>query len=237
MDYIKHYEKLINRARLRSSVVYVESHHIIPRCFGGSDEKTNLVDLTPEEHYVAHLLLVKIHNYHPKLVHAATMMCVRSKTHGDLGRNNKLYGWLRRRLQISAKERCGTKNGSFGKPWFCNPATSECMKYIPGTEPIGWVRGRTYKEHKCIVCGENTDTKLQKYCNRCRPKIPKTVFKSEKVKSQYTDEEKINALNACDGNIRRALYRLGLNDSGSNYKKMRILKEVVYPYATNVLKD
>jgi hypothetical protein len=60
---------------------------------GGSDENDNLVELTPEEHYLAHLLLVKIHHNNHKLVYAANMMC--------MGRNNKRYGWLRRKLSES----------------------------------------------------------------------------------------------------------------------------------------
>lgn len=39
---------------------YCESHHILPRSMGGSDDEGNLVNLTPREHYVAHRLLTKI---------------------------------------------------------------------------------------------------------------------------------------------------------------------------------
>lgn len=34
-------------------------HHIIPRSLGGSDEVSNLIRLTPREHYIAHLILWK----------------------------------------------------------------------------------------------------------------------------------------------------------------------------------
>ncbi len=37
--------------------MYKERHHIIPRCLGGSNNKDNLIDLYPEEHYDAHRLL------------------------------------------------------------------------------------------------------------------------------------------------------------------------------------
>lgn len=90
MNYKKHYDKLIDRARNRKLSCYTEVHHIVPRCMGGSDEHTNLVRLTPEEHYVAHQLLVKIYPAERKLVFAAWMMC-RGKN-----RNNKVYGWIRK---------------------------------------------------------------------------------------------------------------------------------------------
>lgn len=37
--------------------VYHETHHIIPRCLGGSDEKDNLIELTAQEHFIAHKML------------------------------------------------------------------------------------------------------------------------------------------------------------------------------------
>lgn len=39
---------------------YGEEHHIIPKSIGGSNSKTNLVNLTAREHYVCHLLLTKM---------------------------------------------------------------------------------------------------------------------------------------------------------------------------------
>ena len=38
---------------------YTELHHIYPRCLGGSDEPNNIIQLTPEDHFRAHLLLAK----------------------------------------------------------------------------------------------------------------------------------------------------------------------------------
>jgi len=93
MNYQKHYEKIINRGKSRTLEGYKERHHIIPRCMGGSDEVENLVDLTPEEHFVCHQLLVKIFPNNSKLICAAWMM-----SHNPNGkrRRNKTYGWLKR---------------------------------------------------------------------------------------------------------------------------------------------
>lgn len=98
MDYFKHYNKLIERSkcRLTNGSVYYELHHIIPRCLGGDDSPDNLVYLTPEEHYVAHQLLVKMYPNNGKLAFAANMMCTNRPS-------NKLYGWLRRRVSDNMK--------------------------------------------------------------------------------------------------------------------------------------
>ena len=72
MNYKLHYDLLITRAGTRVLTTYKEAHHIIPKCMGGTDDPTNLVDLTAREHYVAHILLAKIHG--GNLWHAVNMM-------------------------------------------------------------------------------------------------------------------------------------------------------------------
>jgi hypothetical protein len=102
MNYTAHYEALITRARVRTLTAYSERHHVIPKCLGGSNEASNIVRLTPEEHYVAHQLLVKMYPGHHGLVWAAVAM-----TNGTTRRprRNKLYGWLRRQLATRLSER------------------------------------------------------------------------------------------------------------------------------------
>ena len=113
MDYNKHYCNLINRAKARVLEGYVEKHHIIPKCLGGTNDISNLVILTPEEHYVAHLLLIKIYPDNAKLVYAARMMCVQSDKHN---RNNKMYAWLKRRYHLSQKSIIRNKPKKETKP-------------------------------------------------------------------------------------------------------------------------
>lgn len=97
MDYSLHYERLIERARTRQKPSgYTERHHVVPRCMGGTNEPHNIVALTPEEHFVAHQLLVKMHPAHVGLMWAASAMCGGSRRQG-----NKLYGWLRRRFSAA----------------------------------------------------------------------------------------------------------------------------------------
>ena len=61
MNYQAHYDRLIHRARNRVLEGYVERHHVLPKCMGGSDATDNLVQLTAAEHFVAHQLLCKLH--------------------------------------------------------------------------------------------------------------------------------------------------------------------------------
>ena len=101
MNYKKHYNLLIERSRNRIIEGYVEKHHIIPRCLGGSDNIDNIVVLTPEEHFLAHQLLLKMHPNIQSLVYAAVLMT----THHTKQRvNNKLFGWLKRRASTARKQ-------------------------------------------------------------------------------------------------------------------------------------
>lgn len=111
MNYQKHYNNLINRANNRIIDSYTEKHHIIPRCIGGQDSIENLVKLTPEEHYVAHQLLIKIYPNEPKMVLAARYMTNGNKKNG--GRiNNKMYGWIKKRFSLAMAELSSGKKQS-----------------------------------------------------------------------------------------------------------------------------
>lgn len=78
-------------------VGYRERHHVVPRCVGGGNESENLVELTAEEHYVAHQLLVKMHPGVRGLTFAAVRMAKQCT-------GNKAYGWLRRRYVAASRE-------------------------------------------------------------------------------------------------------------------------------------
>jgi hypothetical protein len=100
MNYQKHYDALIERARGRTlpTGTYVERHHVVPKVLGGSNDASNIVRLTPEEHYVAHQLLVRLYPQNHKLLTAAILMSRRCT-------GNKAYGWMRRRLGVLSSER------------------------------------------------------------------------------------------------------------------------------------
>jgi len=166
MNYERIYDSLVTRAKNRKFEGYTEKHHIIPKCMGGIDDVVNLVDLTPEEHYVAHQLLVKMYPENVSLVYAANMMCVSSC---DNPRSNKRYGWLKRKFSGVCKQRIGEKNGATGSFWITDGVAN---KKIKGEIPEGWVKGRTFSPKTpktCCVC--NSPTPIRSiYCYEHRRK-------------------------------------------------------------------
>jgi len=97
MDYLKHYNKLIEtRSKLNRSRKedYFENHHIIPKCLGGLNKKSNLVLLTPREHFLAPWLLFEIYK---NTIHVKQMsfafwrMCCKNKHTKDRIYSSRRY--------------------------------------------------------------------------------------------------------------------------------------------------
>lgn len=74
MNYQKIHDAIINRARTRTLTGYKERHHIVPRCMGGDNSKSNLVDLTAREHFIVHKLLCEIYPDNKKLAFGVWML-------------------------------------------------------------------------------------------------------------------------------------------------------------------
>ena len=161
MNYKKIYDELIERGKTRVLDCYKEKHHIVPRCMGGTDNMSNLVDLTPEEHYVAHQLLAKMYPDNYGLAKAAHMMvCNRP--------SNKYYGWIRKRFaKAKSIEQTGNGNSQYGTIWIHHLLTGESKK-IRGDIPEGWSAGAKpkkvfQKKHRVYVDPEKRQIETDLY--------------------------------------------------------------------------
>lgn len=96
--YTKWYFNIISTAQSRTLNEYKEQHHIIPVSLGGSNNKDNLVELTAREHYICHLLLVKMTEGACKksMSYALWMMTNASTTYQERYKaKSKLYEFAR----------------------------------------------------------------------------------------------------------------------------------------------
>ena len=60
MTYIEFINGILNtRGRFNCGNEYCERHHILHKCCGGDNEKSNLIDLFAREHFIAHKLLAE----------------------------------------------------------------------------------------------------------------------------------------------------------------------------------
>jgi hypothetical protein len=118
--YRRWYEGIINKANKRglpakkSSMQYdgnyTELHHIVPRSFGGKDDKTNLVRFTAREHFICHWLLVKMTTgkHRAKMVTALIMMTgqgSKSARYSSINKNSKWYEKIRKEYAEQVSKR------------------------------------------------------------------------------------------------------------------------------------
>lgn len=111
MNYEKIYNQIVERAKNRVLDCYTESHHIIPRCMGGGDEKENLVNLTAREHFICHRLLVQIHPSNNKLKFALWAMCnMKSKRQSRYTPSSRIYESIKIEvIQLISDKKKGVK--------------------------------------------------------------------------------------------------------------------------------
>lgn len=135
--YTRWYLTIINEAKLKNRKktdnIYYESHHIVPRCMGGTEE----VLLTAKEHYICHLMLCRMvegqNKY--KMINALIKMAF-SKSNGQKRHTAKSYSLVRKLI--------AEKN-------------SETMKGIPKSEKTRQnMKGRSGKwkrteEHRLAI--------------------------------------------------------------------------------------
>lgn len=104
-NYFNRYLKLIEHYQCVLVDGYYEKHHIIPRCMGGNDENSNLIELPAKAHYIAHLLLYKAFPNNRKLAHAFGMM-IKSNGFQDRKFTSRQYKILR---EVISKAQTGRK--------------------------------------------------------------------------------------------------------------------------------
>lgn len=149
MDYKAVYDKLMQKARSRGGVAgYSEKHHVVPRCLGGSNSKDNLVVLTAEEHFLAHQLLVKMRPGHVGLALALDKMTL---IHNSKQRNNKAYGWIRRKVYEAVSKRMKENNPMRSE--HSRRKVSEAKKKITGA------KHHLSKAVKCVENGMRFETR------------------------------------------------------------------------------
>ena len=125
--YTNLYYKIIANAALKTrlrSELSLENHHIVPRSCGGTNIKTNLILLTPREHFVCHLLLVKMVNDCDIYKMSAALARFGKKI------SSREYHVLRSVLSWASR---GRYNKSFGKKWMHDPITKE-IYYLTANE-------------------------------------------------------------------------------------------------------
>ena len=97
--YIKFINHFINNPNPKT--IKIERHHIVPRSMGGTNDKDNLINLTPRQHLIAHWMLWKAYQTY-QMTKAFSMMVVGPEW---LGRSpTMISGRIYERVKLQARE-------------------------------------------------------------------------------------------------------------------------------------
>jgi hypothetical protein len=110
------HDNIITKAKNRTLICYKEVHHILPKSLGGSNDKSNLVELTAREHYIVHMLLCKFttgKEKHKMLYSYHAMKYIKSKDR-DYKINSRIAQKLRSQLRHSKKTKLKMSNAQIG---------------------------------------------------------------------------------------------------------------------------
>jgi hypothetical protein len=153
------YNNIIDNAikdnRKKGRGIYYEKHHILPKCLGGKDIKSNLVLLTAKEHYICHKLLCEIYPENDRLAFALWNMCRSNKHHKRFIPSANAYKEVREHLSNTYKKRTAWNKGK--------KLTSEQLAKHATHRPgyVVWNKGIVSKfkgiariQAKCIYCGK-----------------------------------------------------------------------------------
>jgi 5-methylcytosine-specific restriction endonuclease McrA len=110
MDYKIIYEKICARGQNdRNLDCYVEKHHIIPKCLGGSNDSENMTTLTYREHFIAHLLLCKLYPTHSGIQYAFLCM-LRKQPTGKRVLTSRMFDIVKKNFSNFKKLYCTLPN-------------------------------------------------------------------------------------------------------------------------------
>ena len=165
--YTRWYFKLIDNAKTRGIIDgYIERHHIIPKCLGGSNKKDNIVKLTAREHFVAHLLLTKMTDHNGIRFALVSFMAINNsgqKHNRYLVRTSRLYEYVKLCNKEASIVRNKNRTYKLGYKIIHNPITRE-QKRVDTLDniPEGWVIGSgkgRYSANKGKIYCYNPNTK------------------------------------------------------------------------------
>lgn len=149
--FFNRYLKFIEYCRWNPVGHYTEVHHILPKSMGGSDDKSNLIKLSPRQHYIAHHLLWKA--YQNKQTNFA-FWCMRMKN-GMYQLNSKTYSKLK---EQHAKYQSDHKKIS--NPMFSDEAKTKISNYRKGKKLSEETKLKMSKVRKGISKSETTKKKI-----------------------------------------------------------------------------
>lgn len=106
MNYHAIYYQIISQAQKRvcNADTYYEKHHILPQCLGGTNDVNNLVKLTAREHFICHMLLVKMYSGHARRKMLYALNGMQRNNQYQKRNTSRLYEYFRKEFSNLKRE-------------------------------------------------------------------------------------------------------------------------------------
>ena len=168
MNYKKIYESIIEKYkqlnfqklnRSDKNYIYLETHHIMPRCMDGTDDLENLVNLPAREHFICHLLLPKIYKgtkFEYKLWTASHRFIYGNDMKNKIRITSNQYKVIKENFsKFRSKANKGSANPNFGNKWtqeqknnLSKQKKGKSLEQIMGKERADIAKEKMSKAHK-----------------------------------------------------------------------------------------
>jgi len=200
MNYQKIYNQICERAKIEldirinnriSKLEYYESHHILPKCMGGSGltsqwKHDNIVLLTAKEHFLCHRLLCEIYPDNTKLILAVhRLIYSKSSTNKkDIFLSCRFYDYFRKE---HIKSITGSGNPMYGKfhTLEAKSKMSEAKKGKPNPHMKGDLNPSKRPEVRSLISesrlGEKNPMKRPEVVNKMKESNRKTIQEKKRL--------------------------------------------------------
>jgi hypothetical protein len=165
---------------------YCEKHHIIPKSLGGSDDFENLVLLTAREHYIAHLLLIKMTTGEDKMKMSFALRCMsnfKNKYHRRYVPSSKIYE-IEKKYAVQA-----TSLKNTGHPNYLKKHSEESKEKIKKTQKERFSNMSSEEKRQWVL---NSMNSADSWTEERKNKISKSTTGKKKTKTElfYQSKEK-----------------------------------------------
>ena len=171
--YTRWYYNIIQRAKSRKlpTDVYIEKHHIVPRSLGGDNQQENIVSLTAKEHFICHMLLVKMTTGKSKrsMAYAAWQM-TNIDSRQRYSPTSRIYSLLKKNLSETYKGVPKTKIHWLGKSHSAQTKTLQSEVKKSSNNPM-WGKKHKEKSKETISEKQKGIPKPKFVCSKCRATV------------------------------------------------------------------
>lgn len=182
--YTRTYYMIIERAKSRDISGYTERHHIIPKSLGGTNDLDNLVHLTAKEHYICHMLLLRMTEgeARTKMRYAVYRFAHRNPNQKErIKITGRRYQYLREQLSLANKERPGPNKGKV----MSDEQKAKISKKLKGRK----LQPRT-QEHSAKLGQYERTPEIRKAISEARKAQTGKQKRSEETKAKMSEWQK-----------------------------------------------